>query len=237
MNFEKLDALSDDALRTFAEKVGIDVPPELERPFVIEELLEAIKEDSEDRCAAKDAPVHVVEKIFSGSELDEFDASLSAAPFIEPRYNETMIRLLVRDTAWAFAFWDVNDDEMDAIGAESDDPGFLLRLMEESADYSIQGEHFDIPVGQTDMQWYINLPNEGTRYRVDLCCRTRGKNRILARSNVVTTPRSSPCAPKSGPSAEETMQSLFFLSGADDLDIRIREEHHPSRILSCDDGE
>ncbi len=237
MNSERLDALSDEALRALAENLGIDLPAELARPFVIEELLDALHEDSAERQADKDAPVHVVEKIFGGSELDAFDASVGAAPFIEPRYNETTVRVLVRDTSWAFVYWDVNDDDFDKANECAEGAEFVLRLVEEPGESASAGAQFDVPVGPNDLQWYLNLPNEGTRYRVDLCCKSGGKCRVLARSNVVTTPRSSPCTlpPEDGP--DENYRSLFFLSGAADLDIRLEEDHHPCRILSGEDGE
>ena len=237
VKFEKLESLSDDALRVFAEKIGVYLPPEKERTFIIEALLEALLEDSEDRIAAKNAPVHVAEKIFGSSELDAFDASLSSIPFMESRYNETMIKCLVRDTSWAFVYWDIHDGLIESLKEESNNHEFFLRLMEETHDNREASSHFDIPVKQNDLQWYICLPAEGCKYRVDLCCKIKGKVRVLAKSNTVTTPRSSPSIAVVPNSVDDTIRSFFFLSGSDDLDIKMEESHHPSRISSGNDGE
>ena len=230
MNIEKLTTFSDEALLSLADKIGLIVPPDLERPFLIEALLEAFVEDSEERKASGDSSVRIEEAKYSGSESDDLDISLDFVPSLEERYNETMVRLLVRDTAWAFAFWDVNEDERATLRG-SGGMGFFLRVMEENGKgASRAAEHFDIPVGESDLQWYINLPQPDSRYRIDLCCHVNGKVRVLAKSNVVHTPR--------GMLAEQTSAidvktaELLALSGFGELDIPIPEEHHPSRILS-----
>lgn len=239
MNIEKLTVLSDEALLSLAEKMGIIVPPELERSFLIEALLEAFEEDSEDRMESGDASVRMEEAKFCGSETDDLDSSLDTEPRVETRYNETMVRLLVRDTSWAFAFWDVNDDERAALLAEASGqglPGYFLRVMEDNGKDPSRGlEHFDIPVGDSDLQWYINLPQPDSRYRIDLCCRLNGKIHVLAKSNVVHTPR--------GALAEESYAidvktaELLALSGFGELDISMSDDRHPSRILSGPEAE
>jgi hypothetical protein len=231
VNSEKLDALSEEALWELAEKIGINLPAESARALLIEELLEALKEDSEDRQADKEAAVHIDEKKFSGSELDAYDASLDAAPFIEHRYNETMIRLLVRDPAWAFAYWDINDFDAAALVSEGCDRKFFLRLEEEKGKSGRDSNYFDIPIGDGDLQWYINLPREETAYRVELCTRCNGRIRNIARSNRVYTPRSKPVSDFDNNS---DAMALFMLSGAEEFDIGLRENRHPSRILSSE---
>ena len=111
VNVERLNGLSIDALYALAEKMGLDLPPALERVFVVEAILEAFEEDNEDRKTSGDAAIHIEEKKYSGSELDEIDASLDAAPCIDRRYNETVIHCIARDPEWAFVFWDVRDEE------------------------------------------------------------------------------------------------------------------------------
>ena len=87
MNVDRLRELSLEALYALAEKMSLDLPPGLESIFVMEAILEAFDEDNEERHASGDAPVHIEEKKFSGSELDEIDASLDAAPCIARRYK------------------------------------------------------------------------------------------------------------------------------------------------------
>jgi len=239
VNIEKLTALSDEDLLTLADKMGLVVPPELERSFLVEALIEAIQEDSEERKVAGNSSVSIEETKYGGSESDDLSADLDSDVRLEKRYNETMVRLLVRDTAWAFAFWDVNDDERIALRAGESGQGFLgffLRVMEENGKGSPRGsEHFDIPVGDCDLQWYINLPQPDSRYRIDLCCRANGKTRILAKSNIVHTPRGA-LAEQSSAIDVETAE-LLALSGFGELDIPLAEDRHPSRILSGPEAE
>lgn len=238
VNIEKLTALSDEALRSLADKMGLFIPPGLERSFLIEALLEAYEEDSEERKASGDGALRAEEIKYGGFESDDFIVS-EADSSIPERYNETIVRLLVRDPAWAFAFWDIKDEERTALHAEdhgAGGPAFFLRVMEESGkDARRCAEHFDIPVGESDLQWYINLPQPDTRYRIDLCCRTGAKTRVLAKSNVVHTPRGYLAG---GSSAIDVKTAeLLALSGFDELDISPAEDRHPSRILSESEAE
>lgn len=234
MNLEKLSTLADDALLTLADKLGLMVPADLERSFLIEALLEALEEDSEEREGALDSSERIEETKYGGSGTDFLETSLDSGWCSDNRYNDTMVRLLVRDTSWAFAFWDVNDEERAQLRAGETGTafqGFFLRVMEENGrETSRSADHFDIPVGESDLQWYINLPQPDSRYRIDLCCRIGGKTRVLARSNVVQTPRGS-LAEDSSVMDGKTVE-LLALSGFGELDINLAEDRHPSRILS-----
>lgn len=233
MKIQKLSALSDEALLTLADKLGLIVPSGLDRSFLIEALLEALDEDSEEREKSLDSSERLEETKYSGTETDFLEASLDSGWCSDSRYNETMVRLLVRDTAWAFAFWDVSDEDRAQIRAGEPGmgfQGFFLRVMEEGVEPPRNTDHFDIPVDESDRQWYINLPQPDSRYRIDLCARTGGKIRVLARSNVIQTPRGS-LAEESSAMDSKTVE-LLALSGFGELDILPSEDHHPSRILS-----
>ena len=92
MRIHKLDALSIEELYALADKTGLDLPPGLERPFVVEEILEALEEDSEDRRAAQGEAVHIDEKKYSGLRIGDFDLDLDRGESLAFRYNETMIQ-------------------------------------------------------------------------------------------------------------------------------------------------
>ena len=176
MNSDKLDALSLEELYTLADKTGLDLPPGLDRPFVVEEILEVLEEDSEDRRAEQGEAVHIDEKKYSGLRIGDFDLVLGPDESLATRYNETMIRAIARDPSWAFAYWDVSDSEIEALRGEDSTAGLFLRVAEigppgEQSDG--QREYFDIPVADNDLQWYINLPRSGVRFRIDLCARER----------------------------------------------------------------
>jgi uncharacterized protein len=236
---DKLEALSLEELYALADRTGLDLPPGLERPFVIEEILEVLEEDSEDRRSSQGEALHMDEKKYSELRIDEIDVDPGVDESMILRYNETMIRAIVRDPSWAFAYWDVSDVELASLRGEESAAGLFLRVAEikgagDQGGAENHREYFDIPVADNDIQWYINLPRSGVRFRIDLCARRAGqagKLRVLARSNEVESPR------QSFPEGESALSSaaceLLALSGIEDLPIDCRVEGNPRCILQA----
>jgi hypothetical protein len=229
---DKLESLSLEALYALADKMGLDLPPGLERLFVVEEIIEAMVEDSEDRRATGSEAVHIDEKKYSGSGIDDFDAPLGESPSLELRYNETVIHALVRDPSWAFAYWDIADGDRAAVKTDESDSHLFLRVAELGPDgEESHKEYFDIPVSDEDLQWYINLPRPGVRFRIDLCARPGGKRRVLARSNEVVSPRQSL---QPGQGFDHRAAELLRISGIERLHIEVPTDANPRRILPTD---
>jgi hypothetical protein len=234
---DKLEALSLEELYALADRTGLDLPPGLARPFVIEEILEVLEEDSEDRRSSQGGALHMDEKKYSELRIDEIDVDPGVDESMILRYNETMIRAIVRDPSWAFAYWDVSDAELASLRGDEGAAGLFLRVAEIRGSGDQGGsenhrEYFDIPVADNDMQWYINLPRSGVRFRIDLCARPVGqvgKLRVLARSNEVESPRQS--YPVGASSLEAATCELLALSGIDDLPLDCRVEGNPQCIL------
>lgn len=230
---EKFEALSLEELYALADRTGLDLPPGLERPFVIEEVLAVLEEDSEDRRASQGEALHIDEKKYSGLRMDDIEVDSGTDGSLPSRYNETMIHAVVRDPSWAFAYWDVSDAELSVLRGEDLATGLFLRVVETGgANSEIHHEYFDIPVSDEDLQWYINLPRPGVRFRIDLCARRSPQSvkiRILARSNEVESPRQTLSPPPQG--LEPPVYELLALSGADDIVADEEGEGNPLRIL------
>jgi len=228
---EKFESLSDEALLALAERMGLSLPPDLDRVFVVEEILDAIEEDSEERGAAGLSAGRMEETKFSCADFLDVDACLEAAPVLSPSYNDTSIKVLVRDPSWAFAFWEIAESEKPALLSADGLIDLFLRVCETSEDGTPldKQEFFDIPIAEEDQQWYINLPKPKTRYRIDLCARLDGKTRVLARSRNVAVPRQllDENWKRLGPGSAE----LLRLSGLESLDIEPEEAQNPQRIL------
>ncbi len=231
MTSAKLASLSVEDLYLLADRMGLDLPVGLERPFVLEEILAVLEEDSEERQASRGDALRVEEMKYSGSEPDTPFSEGEPPPSLERRYNETMIRALVRDPSWAFAYWDISDAERSSLGEEEAEASLFLRVNELDGEES-KKEFFDIPVSRDDLQWYINLPPSGSRYRIDLCSRRPGcRCRCLARSNVVEVPRQALSLGPGGLDARS--RELLRLSGIEELRIEAPGElPNPQRILS-----
>lgn len=229
MNVERLNGLSMDALYALADKMGLDLPINLERIFVVEALLEAFEEDSAERKASGNNAIHIIEKKYSGSELDEIDASLDAAPYIASRYNETVIHAIARDSEWAYVFWDVKDDLLDELKANSNFSNLFLRVIKDPRQEEKHSSSFEVFVGDEDTRWYLHLPEDDKTYRVDLFARLGSKSRLLAQTSVFRIPRA--LLADNLASLNESASRLAFLSGLASLEIMPLPDHHPSRIL------
>jgi hypothetical protein len=228
---EKLGSLSVEDLYLLADRMGLDLPPGLERVFVLEELLGALADETEENRGG--GSLRVGEMRFSGSEPDAIYAHREAPPTLQRRYNETMVRSLVRDPSWAFAYWDISDAEREKL-QDGDSPASLFLRITEAKNEDSRKIFFDIPVSYDDLQWYINLPRPGIRFRIDLCARRPGSRlRVLARSNEIAAPRQTVSA-RSKPDARSA--SLLRLSGIEELRIEARSEGNPRRILDDTPG-
>jgi hypothetical protein len=232
---DKLDALSLEELYVLADRTGLDLPPGLERPFVIEEILEVLEDDFEDRRSSQGEALHMDEKKYSELRIDEIDVDPGVDESMTARYNETMVRAIVRDPSWAFAYWDVSDSEIDALRGEEGSAGLFLRVAEiggTGEPDNAHHEYFDIPVADGDLQWYINLPRSGVRFRIDLCARRSGqggKIRVLARSNEVESPRQTLSIPRA--ELDPATYKLLAHSGIEELSLDGPVEVDSRRIL------
>ena len=88
-----LESLSTADLISLADEYGIDIPENLNRRFIIGELLEAAE------------------------EWDEFEDDLEESDQLETAdlpqtYNETVISAVLRNPVWLFVYWDVKKDHI-----------------------------------------------------------------------------------------------------------------------------
>jgi len=217
--------LSDDDLRAIADRMGLGLPPELERLFVVEEILEALEEDKLERIRGSESPVGYEDaKCWSG---DDGELASDNPPRLDARYNETMIKALVRDPSWAFAFWDIAEADLLALDPACDSCQLFLRVAETGERGDERPGTFDIPVAREDFQWYINLPRPEATYRIDLAVRSGTKVRVLARSMAIAVPRQH----GEFEGLDGKARRLLELSGVAALDIVDEVEENPARIL------
>ncbi|MDR1617553.1 MAG: DUF4912 domain-containing protein [Treponema sp.] len=215
-----LESLSTDELVKLADSHGIDIPPDLERIFIMDELLE----------------------IGSGDEWgDDFgtEGTLKGADdFLEPvpipvRYNITYIEVMMRDPLWAFVFWEIKSHDREIFEKSPDFDGYCLRVR------SLEGVNdeagsFTVPVGSGDAAWYLGFPPAEGRYRVELCATWARGETALAVSRSFTLPKLlSP--PNQGGMEEVYRNPLSVLSGAGDFHV-IRSTDRRSRTKNRDLG-
>ncbi len=115
-------------------------------------------------------------------------------------YNETKITVMVRDPHWIHSYWEIPDWKIDELKSLMGHSVFahskrIIRV------YDVTGKKFtgvnanksfDIEVGETARNWYINTNGPNRSYCVDIGYLTpEGKFYVAARSNIVSTPPDS----------------------------------------------
>jgi hypothetical protein len=236
---EYLESLSIGELTSMADAYNIDLPPELERIFIIEELLDFLSEDED--IAEETAPLQ--------GEI----RYLEPVP-LPKQYNITFIETILRDPRWVFAYWEVRSSEREKYERDSEFEGYKL-LVEPlshkagSVDVRLKGPNsedddvFTILVGNDDHAWYLGFPPGGGRYRVKLCVLKGEERIILAVSRPFVLPllahnykcNESRAGVRLDPQEAEIYRNpLSLLSGVEDFHI-LRNEDRVARVKRyCD---
>ena len=238
MTKQRLLELSDETLQDLARREGVLVSSPLDREDVIEQILEAIAEDRFERDIVNNLAMRIKEKKYEVVQEDEFISSTEDEFVLPEIYNETKIFLMLRDPFWAFCYWELFPAE--AAEVRQSDGGTLLflrvySLPEGELNAKSYTDFFDIPISLEDGCWYINLPDSGIRYCIDLISVTRGFVKRLCRSNKIFSPRGD--VQEELKSAENPLHETLFLSGLFDINIADVEDEIPQRIISLIDSQ
>jgi hypothetical protein len=211
-----LESLTTRELIRMADREGIDIPPDLERVFIIQELLE--NEKPED------------------SPEPELRAKLPPVP-LPKQYNITYLEILLRDPLWVFVFWEIKKYDRELFENSADFEGYCLKVSSTgsgspapsgaSPERNTPSETvFTVSVGTEDTAWYLGFPPQGGEFYVELCVRLRNSRdserneadtalKTLAASKPFFMPRLFNPAEN-----EETLKNpLIRLSGAEYFSI------------------
>ena len=141
-----LERLGTDELVKLGEEHGLDIPADLERIFIIEELLYLSRTG-----------------IGKGEETEEV---------LTKQQNISMVEVLVRDPLWAFVFWDIRGHDKERYESDEDFSGYYLRavpLKDENGQPDLAAS-FIVTVGKNDSAWYLGFPPDDRRfYKVEIC--------------------------------------------------------------------
>jgi hypothetical protein len=113
------------------------------------------------------------------------------------------IVVLTRDSYWLHAYWELSRTTLAraqaALGQDWHTARPILRLMDVSSDdttSAAQRHVRDIPIHGGVNNWYIDVMEPSRSYRIDIGYFSRqGRFYVLARSNVVTTPKAGATDP------------------------------------------
>ncbi|MDR1838705.1 MAG: DUF4912 domain-containing protein [Treponema sp.] len=144
-----LESLSTGELVKFADSCGIDIPPGLERIFIIEELLEYAASEGQE----------VKEEI-------EINPSYSESVALPKQYNISYIEVVIRDPLWIFVFWEIKGHDREIHENANDFNGYCLRVIplnEGEAELARKENSFTVPVDVNDSARYLGFAERSLR--------------------------------------------------------------------------
>jgi len=224
-----LESLSTGELVDLAAKKSLDIPPGLERTFIIEELLYPdnglhSKTGETEKTDIHDAHHH---------EFKEFLV-------LPQQYHISFIDVLIRDPLWAFVFWEINAHDRDIYENAAGFKGYGLRVIPLKEDMQPdEAASFMVTVDSGDSARYLGFPPEDGRFfKVELCMLNREDRTVLAESRPFRLPRlikPKTDTPMAAPTAapDDDIQAVYRnplaeLSGVDRFSLA-RSEDRPLR--------
>lgn len=239
MTKERLLNLSKESLISLAEQEDVDFSPEAGKEELVELILEALEEERSEHESSNNPAMRVketkydiiLERILSPRE-DEFP--------IPETYNETYIKLLMRDPLWAYAYWELKDSDLEIFqgGFLASDPFIRVYEIQESLQNTpVSTSYFDIPVKLSDNNWYINLPRAGSSYYLALMYKLGKTEKTLCTSNTIKSPNETYGLLKDGGGIADAGNDLVLLSGLYDFEAPSSKNVIPQRIISFLDAQ
>jgi uncharacterized protein len=180
-----LESLATGDLLAAANKLGIDIPDNLDRILIIEELLDfSLREEG--------SP-------FISREPEINDLVMTESVPLPKQYNITFIDVMIRDPLWAFVFWEIKASEKEQFEKDENFDGYYLKIsrLYDSSSGSVNSGLFMVPVKSEDTAWYLSLSpafeadaswSDESKFKVEFCAGVCGAETVLAVSKAVKLP-------------------------------------------------
>ncbi len=198
MRKEELIAALEDKKRPAVKKKAAPAPTRAARPGTGSDALRAPVQ----RSAARDtsgtsSPEEAVESSKYNVGVPTLNLSAKTPKDLPQGYGKDRIVAMVRDPYWLHCYWELTRHAVQraeaALGQEWHTSKPILRLLDVSSGETTSTSESilrDIPIHGGCSNWYIDVSSPPRSYRVDIgYLAPSGKFYVLARSNVVTTPR------------------------------------------------
>ena len=205
---KKLESLTNDELNKLADEYDLEIPSNLNRNFIIGELLEYAQELED--AAQSDGEMNYVD--FDETDDDE------ESDFQLPRsYNETKINAVLRDPAWVYAFWDISEADIQSFEDNEDFSNLCLHVaFFDDENSETQSDSIDLMVSLEDRNQYILLSSSKKNFVLSLEAYYTGKPTLtLARSKRISVPTGNELLKNAVPGKSMDFPPLIRLSGID----------------------
>lgn len=173
-----IDRLSDSELKYIAEQEELDNYASLSR----DEIIDALEEIYEDESVSSEKP----ENAKFIKTLTNTESDVSQLPGVTPlpkNYNQTEIHCILRDSNWAYAFWGINESEKAKLEEDGNYKLVVKVCVVDAADKS-----YEIEININDASWTIELPWPGEKYYLQLIARFANNEKVIAKSETITSP-------------------------------------------------
>ncbi|MBR5934367.1 MAG: DUF4912 domain-containing protein [Treponema sp.] len=194
-----LETLTSSQLIELADEYGIDIPDDLNRRFIIVELLEVAKE--------------LAESSNYKETIKETDGTANLATELPEGYNETKIDVMLRNPVSIFVYWDYSEVQYKQL-VSSKTPVHLQVCFFDDVESEKPEDTFDIQINYEDREQYILIPGGKKYVRVDLVQNsTSALNSVLAVSSKVAIPQGAVQFRNFQPGQETKIKPILELSG------------------------
>jgi uncharacterized protein len=208
-----LETLSSADLISLADDYDIDIPSDLNRRFIIGELLEISEELKRNKKT----------DMLIASDADPGDVS----DRLPETYNETHISVVLRNPVWAFVYWDIRETDLSILKSEKSQSVLSLNVLFFDSDKSAKvADSFDIQIPLSEREQYILLPADKKYVRIDLSAVLHNQGpQILASSRRVELPHGCTSLVSSCPGKVLSLTPIMKISGMEDL-LRVHYMQH-----------
>ena len=211
INRASLEKLSFSDLVQLADEYGVDVPEDLDRRFLIAELLELAEESNNKE-----------DEMVIASESDEQPLVFSG------NFNETQVSCVLRNPAWLFVFWNLNNNDSAKI-EENPDSCLKLRICSLADPKDTKPEEaFEVQTPSQSQEQYVLLPKGKKYIKVELICVTAGAGEVLAFSPVISIPQGSSLVNDLQPGRDVDFSPVIELSGMKEIITEQYKNHRHS---------
>ena len=235
MTKERLNGLNISQLQDFAGKNKIRIPDDLSKSEIIDRIQEELDEMRLERESENNPSMKIEELKYHIALDEEIEAQDKENYPIPESYQGTELTFITRDPYWAFAYWNIDQEEITALKELPDFEAFILRVHDVKwIDFDGKNSNFsfDIPIQFSDCNWYINLPHPDSNYLCELIIKSQNNERVICQSNVIYTPKAD---------ISEDIDQEWHSPGTDKIIEYIRKEFDsfapdmesfPQRIIS-----
>ena len=202
LSLQYLETLSSADLIALADDYGIDIPDDLNRRFIIGELLEVAQEIMQDESS-------------EAEEMVEGKIRMSHEEKLPTSFNETQISVILRNPAWAFVYWDISEADIKKIQASDKFKHLILRTSYfDSEESKTPLSSFEVQIQLSEREQYI-LIEAGKRFmRIDLVLNfADGTTDNLCVSRRIALPEIPEIFKKAFPGQDVDMPEILEVSG------------------------